>query len=80
MTLTACKQGAYPWVPANCQEIGDEWFFMIKWEDAEGGWTGKACCGTELFHTINGKVTVTKRPKRKVKKFKIESEEISDNP
>jgi hypothetical protein len=29
------------WIPANCQEVDDEWYFLIKWQDCPGGWRAK---------------------------------------
>jgi hypothetical protein len=37
------------WIPANCQEVDDEWYFLIKWQDCPGGWRAKHE-GMGFFH------------------------------
>ena len=57
--VTACKNGPYPWVPANCQEVDGKYYYGINWRDCDGGWTGKAMSGQKLFHPADpGKTAV----------------------
>lgn len=72
--VTACTKGAYTWVPANCQEVDDEWYFLIRWKDCKGGWKGKAQCGTILFCDFKNKVSVVSRPAEKTYGQKIKAE------
>jgi hypothetical protein len=77
--LTACKKGSYPWVPANCQEVDGEWYFLIQWRDCKGGWNGKAQCGTMLFCDFNNQCSVVSKPEKKPYGEKIKAE-IAKNP
>jgi len=29
------------WVPANCQQIDGEWYFLLKWRDHPLGWIAR---------------------------------------
>ena len=45
------------WIPANCQEINDEWHFLIHWRDTAGGWKAKHD-GQAFFHPFKGPVVI----------------------
>lgn len=48
------------WIPANCQEVDGEWFFLIQWHDCPGGWRAKHD-GKALFHPFTGPVVIVNK-------------------
>jgi len=41
------------WIPENCIEIDNEWYFLVDWQDCPGGWKSLHK-GKTFFYPFDG--------------------------